>query len=808
MKRILITLILIILAVAAGIFYLNKAILPTKIKAEIVNGLENVTGKKVLLGSVRFSIFKGLVLKDLIIRDDLNAIINVKEAHCRFLVLPLLNKRIVISRLVFESPDIFIERRKDNSLNILELFPKERAASGEFKMLINRVSVKGAAINFHDLALDPIYTKEIKGLDAELYLLIPAKIKFETKFNIPSAPPIKVDVSGAYSITAKELTAEIRTKDFFPEEFAGYYENTGLSFPDGRFDSIINLKYKDALLSIETEFDTKGLTLSKDETVFKVIGSARSSVRYNFAEKKCDYTGNINIQDMSIDGIEYMESIDNIKGKIEFSNLGLTSDNITAIALGLPVEAKIGIDDFNDPVLNIDASSDIKLAHLQNILEENFGLKIPADFKGDAKLRFTARYAIRVPERSHIRGSLYTLNASIGVNGGRGSLDNVTGQFQFVPNQVSWDEIGFTYHDVHYQSSGVLTNFETPGIQLKLASKDISLIAAFALNGKVLDFSKFSGKYNNSSLSASGRVDTSNPTKLNVDIKGVLHADIDDLKKPLEKFKDKFECVKPKGAFRAEFSLEGDLKDLKNCAIYANLSAENLSLYGLKLSTSTMNYSQKNGVGDILFMKSFLYGGSMGATGRVDWISKDIPYRIEADVDGVKIEKFKSDTAFKDKEIAGSVKMHAKLDGFLNDLSRLSGEGNITVREGKVWQLNLFRGLGVLLFTSDFSNIIFKECSSEFTIRDKSIYTDDLNLKSDLLDINGPMKIGFDNTIKATVKAEFSEDAGRTGASNARVAFGRYTLIGVTGTLKDPQYKVRPDVENIVEGIAEHFFSE
>ena len=70
------------------------------------------------------------------------------------------------------------------------------------------------------------------------------------------------------------------------------------------------------------------------------------------------------------------------------------------------------------------------------------------------------------------------------------------------------------------------------------------------------------------------------------------------------------------------------------------------------------------------------------------------------------------------------------------------------------------------------------------------------------------MRLGFDNTIKATLKAEFSEDAGASGASNARVALGRYTLIDVAGTLKAPQYKIRPDVENIVEGIAEHFFSE
>jgi uncharacterized protein involved in outer membrane biogenesis len=808
-KLFLIILLIIVLAAYAGIFYLNQTIIPTKIRSAIVTGLEDVTQKKVLLGSVRFNIFKGLILKDLIIRDDLNAVINVKEAHCRFLLIPLFDKRIVISRLILESPDVFVERRPDNSINLFALFPKGGLSGKDFKTFIHRISVRNGTVNFHDLTFEPMYVNEIKNLDADIHLSLPAKIKYDLKFEIPSDLPVKIASSGEYSVTAKEFTAEIRTRDFSPEEVAEYYEKTGLSFSEGTFDSVINLKYKDGIISVDTESETKGLELSKDDIYLKVNGNERTHARYDFAAKKLDYTGNVNVRDMFINGIKYIESIDAIKGRFEYSNLGISSDNITATVLGLPVVAKVSANGLDNPVIDIDASSDIKLGPFQDMLKKKFELDVPADFNGDAKLRLTMQYTVNAPEAFQIKGLLYFLNASVKVNRGKDVLDNVTGQFQIVPNQVSWDDVGFRYHDVHYTSSGALTNFKTPGIQLKLASRDISVDTVFALNGKVFNFSKFHGKYLTSGILASGLLDASNPERLNADIRGSINVNTEDLKKPLEKFKEKFNRINPKGFIRSEFSLKGDLKNLKACAIDANLSSEDLLLYGLRLTNSTMNYSQKNGTGDILFMRSFLYGGSMGATGKVNWISKDIPYHLEADVDGVKIEKFKLDTAFKDKDIAGSVRMSAKLNGFLNDVSKLSGEGKITVTEGKIWQLNLFRGMGTLLFTSDFSNIIFKECSSEFTIRDKFIYTDDLNLKSDLLDINGPMKIGFDNTIKATVKAEFSEDVITSGKkSNMRVAFGRYTLIDVTGTLKDSQYKVKPDVENIVEGIAEHFLSE
>ena len=589
MKKLLIIFIIIILAASAGIIYLNQTILPTKMKAAIVAGLEDLTQKKVLLGSVQLSIFKGLVFKDLIISGELNAIINVKEAHCSFLLLPLFNKQMIISHMVFESPDIFIEREKDNSINILGLFSRKGAAKAGFRILIRRVSVKKATLIFHDLTLEPLYAKEIKSLDAEVQFLLPAKVRYNTRFDIPSDSPIRVDSSGEYSIMTKELTAEIRLKGFIPKEFIRYYEDTEFSFPEGKFDSILNLKYKDAILSVDAESETTGLEFFKDDISVNIAGSERSNVRYDFAQKKIEYTGNVNIKDMAIDGIEYIDRIDNIKGRIEFSNLSLSSDNMTATVLGLPVEAKLSMGDLNNSILNIDASSDIGLAFFQDMLRTRFDLNAPADFSGDAKLRLAIKYPVKAPEEAQVKSTLYTLNASVKINQGKDILENVTGRFQIVPNQVSWDDVEFRYHDIHYKSSGILTNFKTPGIQLKLASKDISLNAVFALNDKVMNFSKFSGKYLNSDISATGVLDASDPARLKTDITGVLNVDLEDLKSALAKFKDKFYRVKPKGIVRAEFSLKGDPKDLKNCAIDANLSSDSLSLYGFRLATSTMN---------------------------------------------------------------------------------------------------------------------------------------------------------------------------------------------------------------------------
>ena len=175
----------------------------------------------------------------------------------------------------------------------------------------------------------------------------------------------------------------------------------------------------------------------------------------------------------------------------------------------------------------------------------------------------------------------------------------------------------------------------------------------------------------------------------------------------------------------------------------------------------------------------------------------------------MKIEQLKSDTAFKDKDIAGVIYMKTKFAGYSNDTSRLTGSGHITITNGKLWQLNLFRGLGVLLFTSDFSNIIFKEGNCDFTVQDSAVSTDYLMLKSDLLNFYGPMKIDFHNNIKADLKVELQEEALGSGTrKNITTTIGRYSMIGITGTLKEPKYNLKADVDGIMGDIADRIFSQ
>jgi len=136
MKKIIVISLIIVLLIGTGIIYLNNIFIPKTIKALIIKGIEEETNSKVTLGSLRVNIFKGLVLKDLNIYKGESALLKIKEVSCLFFPWSLVGKKIAIPILNLDSAQIFLERRKDNTFNLQDLFAPKPA---------NNVSISGAA---------------------------------------------------------------------------------------------------------------------------------------------------------------------------------------------------------------------------------------------------------------------------------------------------------------------------------------------------------------------------------------------------------------------------------------------------------------------------------------------------------------------------------------------------------------------------------------------------------------------------------------------------------------------------------------
>ena len=793
-KTLIVLIVILILAASFGIFYLNEVVLPTDVKAAIVGELRDATRKDVSLASIKFDIFKGLVLKDLAVYDGPSPVVSAKEISFGFLILPFFRREVIMPAIYIESPAIFLERRADNSINLADLIPKEYAPKRNFRIIVRKIILKNAKVNFIDRTLEPAFTKDVGALDAFIYFSFPEKIEFDIGF-------ADADLSGEYLITEKELNLKAAVNNVPLKEFEKYYEKSGVSFNEGAADLNIKAQYKEGILSADVDASGKDLVFSQGPVSGKLDSNLKGNFQYSFTGKKFTYTGALSVNNLDLTGAPFAERIDGIKGEAAFSDSSLSSDKLSAKIFDMPVELKTNL---TSSLFDVYITSEMGLRPLQELLKDKFGITVPADLDGKGRVYLAMQYKLGTAEPPAISGALDLSGGTIKWRKDKPPLEDINGVVGFTANHLTWSGLDVRYGDTDYTTSGTLTNFETPGVQMELASDDLKLKTVFAVNDKLVTLSRFAGRYKNSEFSIAGTVDLDLPSGpgMGADIRGNLDIDTGDLKSALKELKGKFERMKIGGRFRAEFGLSGNAKDLKYCSIDAKVTSNSFSLYDLKPTNLIIEYTQKSGVGLVTRIHSFLYGGTLDAAGKIDLAAKDMPYSFSADIKGVRLEKLKTDTVFKDKDIAGMIRLQTKISGFSDDLGRLTGSGRFAISNGKLWELNLFKGLGVLIFTSDFSEIIFRDGICNFEIKEKAVSTDDMRLKSDLINMYGSVKVDFSNNINASLKAEIPAEAMEPGVrKNIATALGKYSRIAIVGTLKEPKYQVRPDVAGVVEDI-------
>jgi hypothetical protein len=172
---------------------------------------------------------------------------------------------LILPTVTLRSPVIFLERRKDNTFNIQDLFPSKAQPQQKpkFDFFVYRVNVRNAIIKFQDDTFTRPYVRNLENIDVNCYLSLPTKVKFNLKAQFPDALPIKIATQGEYRIPQQELDAKIVLQDFTPRSFLVYYQDSGLTFPEGAMGSQINLKLKDNIISAGVFLQSKGVAVEK-----------------------------------------------------------------------------------------------------------------------------------------------------------------------------------------------------------------------------------------------------------------------------------------------------------------------------------------------------------------------------------------------------------------------------------------------------------------------------------------------------------------------------------------------------------------
>ncbi len=196
-----------------------------KLKAIIIPKLEAVTGRSVSIGDIDVSIFRGVVVKEISIREltGNNNFISVKEFILNYRLLPLLRRQLIIDKLELDSPHIWIEREKDSTYNFSDITAKKAERQPKAKEPIPFALVADS-IRMHDTTLAftdrqkklPDVAADIPDITLKTAVgRIPGEITLTGHISIRSGKAvlngIPTDTSGSVDITDRDIVIAFTT---------------------------------------------------------------------------------------------------------------------------------------------------------------------------------------------------------------------------------------------------------------------------------------------------------------------------------------------------------------------------------------------------------------------------------------------------------------------------------------------------------------------------------------------------------------------------------------------------------------------
>jgi hypothetical protein len=820
-KKILIVILSLILVLAATFLYLNAVYLPAKLRTTIVSTLEKQLNARVSLGSLKYNLVKGIVIDDLRIYEaasqEEKPILSVKEISFNLLYLPLFkNKTIIIPHLRIEAPQVNIIRLNENEWNIYNLRPKNiTAPPSDFSFLVYKVSILRARAFFTDRSLSPNFSRTIPEINCRAHLALPKKIKFnlEAKLSGESVSSL-LFIRGDIDLKQKLLTAGLDLNDIDLMQFQPYYNGLPCELKSGAIkQASLKISGQKNKILVSSRTEAKNLEISK--TPYDIKGDCIIMANFNVNPQEPSHPGFggiVVITDAAVSGVPILQNIGQIKGAVNFNKEGLKTENLQGISHMTALAAKGTLADFSNPKIEAKIFASPPLERLQEIFSDQL---MDWDFAAEGRSQLVLEISGLLNETNNlaIKGNASISEASLSLPQLPKPLEDIEGQIEFDKDSLRWQKLSAGYAGTTYACEGSLNNFASPHVELTLGSKLLSLSAKMDIQEKNLSLSQWQGKYLNSSFDFTGSADLNRAGNPLLDLTGKVQLNLPDLAKLLPRYKSRLESLKPEGLANLDVSLRGKLNNWRQWLLSIAASSPQISLQGLKLQNLNLALNQQDEAVKNLTLTASAYSGSINISGNADLSEEDLPGVMNLSFKKIDLEQLKLDTPWKDKPTSGKLSLVAQIQGPFKNTRALRGSGALLLNEGNLGEMNLLKGLGSLLFTPEFRKIVFKELGGDFVIENGLLYTSNLEVKSDEVNLSGEGSVDFAGNLDFTLNAQFNPDLIQDSRSLKKPITSIFStasglVIKLTGNVQKPKYKVIPVTGDIIKRVKEFFFED
>ena len=449
---------------------------------------------------------------------------------------------------------------------------------------------------------------------------------------------------------------------------------------------------------------------------------------------------------------------------------------------------------FKDKELEVKGATDTKGLNLK---KEKFSLSVDINLEPEIKYNLENK---KLGFKSALKLKTQALNAPV----------DIKGNLKLVDNGLNWENLVVTYKQAQFNSSGRITDFAQPKIDFNLSAKDFTADTSLIIQDKSVKVTSCSGKYLDSEFNLKGNINTQdqdNPLiNLNLNLNVILKDTFGLLPTNIQ---DNLKNLKLAGQCKVTGNISGGIKELKDLNTDLKFTSDNLSIYDFKLDNLYFTLEQKNKLLNIRDFMAGFYSGNANLKFLMNLEPQTPTYTAKIMLSNIDLSKLKTDTPLKDKDISGLFSANLDLAGETVKLETLQGQGVLSVKEGKLWELDLFKGLGELLFMPIYQNIIFKDMNANFTIKDKAINIVDSFLGSEKLELSCAGRLGFDGALDLTfnsqINAELIKDSTDLRKFTSAI-LGNILVVKIGGTIQKPEYKIVPGTKEIINQLKDLFF--
>lgn len=215
---------LFVIAVAGLAAFVHYYLTDERVKAFIIPQAEAALGRKVAIGDIKIGLLSGITIRDFLIKevDSDQNFVSARAFVLSYDLMPLLQKKVVISEIRFDEPTVQILRDKNGQFNFSSLAllseerdKKEKKENGAsttalpVALTFNQISFNRAQIKIRDL------NKEIPDVDAttsaQLNVSLGRTLKdlqYKGSFDVDAAVEFgtaKTQIKGKGNINQKDL---------------------------------------------------------------------------------------------------------------------------------------------------------------------------------------------------------------------------------------------------------------------------------------------------------------------------------------------------------------------------------------------------------------------------------------------------------------------------------------------------------------------------------------------------------------------------------------------------------------------------